>query len=158
VSNFLEQAQNNVGRKAKKKLLKQLKNNMFKYEDNDRRLYDTSIATKSALRFANQGFRRDQKHMYLKREKVKGELFAGGAVEVLENGNSCEIADAMKEPPICQCFLIYEREDRESAESPWFLKEFNFFHSHPLDLTKAMPKPWKEISKERAEVHGFDSD
>jgi hypothetical protein len=67
---------------------------------------------------------------------------------VLENGNASEIADAMKEPPICSFYLMYEREDKESEQSLWSLKEFNPMHSHACDLSLSFPKPWAEIQKE----------
>lgn len=47
----------------------------------------------------------------------------------------------------CMAFVIYERIDPENSNSPFFLKEFNPMHTHPLNLTKSFPTMWTEYSR-----------
>lgn len=49
-------------------------------------------------------------------------------------------------------YVMYEREDREDRDSPYFLKEFNFLHTHSLNMAKSFPTTWDKMRREKENI------
>ena len=54
------------------------------------------------------------------------------------NWNKTNIYD-QTDLQFCESFVLYERIDPMDISSPYYLKEFNFIHSHSLNMTISFP-------------------